>query len=87
MSKLTDIIERHKKNMEDDFISQETEDIDYLLGLIADVETVEEFLPDNPKDTAPYFYYVTENEAEARESVFEGGKLMHRFVTGWEEVK
>lgn len=50
-------------------------------------ELTEEFLPDNPGDSAPYFYYVTESESDARENLFDGGKLMHRFVTKWEEVK
>jgi len=59
-----------------------------ILGLPAkSAPAVEEFFPDNPGNSAPYFYYVTESESEAREGLFEGGKLMHRFITSWEEVK
>lgn len=37
MARLDDIKEQHKKNMESDFISQEVEDIDYLLGLLEEL--------------------------------------------------
>lgn len=50
-------------------------------------QTTEEFYAENPGDNAPYFYTVTTDREEAEGYLHTDGKLTHRFVTEWEEVK
>lgn len=81
------IMEPYVKNFIDRFIALEDEVTELQDSLGFKETMVEEFLPDNPGDSSPYFYHVTERESDAREQLYVDGKLMHRFVTRWEEVK
>lgn len=46
MSKLEEIIKRHKSTMESDFISQETEDMGYLLAAIDNLHYIVDYKAD-----------------------------------------